>query len=181
MIFELNEVKRLRKGLNLTQKELAKLSGVSQSLIAKVESGGIDPTFSKATKIFEALRTARHSQMKAGDVTNNSIISVSPVDSIEKAIRKMKKYNISQMPVIQDKEVLGLIDEATILEALIGSKNSDTEIRDVMTDAPPIISKKASMDSVHQLLREYSIVLVSENGKLKGHITKADLLIKTFR
>ena len=47
-MFELNEISRLRKQLGLTQAELAKLSGVSQSLIAKLEAGKIEPSYSKA-------------------------------------------------------------------------------------------------------------------------------------
>ncbi len=53
---ELSEIKHLRKKFGLTQSQLAKLSGVSQSLIAKIEADRIDPTFSKAQKIFEAIK-----------------------------------------------------------------------------------------------------------------------------
>ncbi len=39
------EIKRLRKSLDITQQELAKLSGVSQTTIAKLERGGIKGSF----------------------------------------------------------------------------------------------------------------------------------------
>ncbi|MBI2647565.1 helix-turn-helix domain-containing protein, partial [Candidatus Woesearchaeota archaeon] len=55
MTYELVEVKKIRKKLELTQTQLANRAGVSQSLIAKVESGRIDPTYSKTKKIFSAL------------------------------------------------------------------------------------------------------------------------------
>ena len=41
--------------MGLTQTDLAKKANVSQSLIAKIESGKIDPTFTKTKKIFETL------------------------------------------------------------------------------------------------------------------------------
>ena len=43
MITELREIKELRKKFGLTQTDLAELAGVSQSLIAKLESNMIDP------------------------------------------------------------------------------------------------------------------------------------------
>jgi Predicted transcriptional regulator with C-terminal CBS domains len=39
------ELERIRKQVGMTQKELAKLSRVSQSLIAKIERGDVDPSF----------------------------------------------------------------------------------------------------------------------------------------
>ena len=48
MFNTLQEIKHLRKKFNLTQGELAKLAGVSQSLIAKIESNKINPTFTNS-------------------------------------------------------------------------------------------------------------------------------------
>ena len=55
MLPPLEEVAQKRKMLNLTQKQLAKLAGVSQSLIAKLESKKIDPSYTKVKAIFDAL------------------------------------------------------------------------------------------------------------------------------
>ncbi len=181
MIFELDEIKRLRKNLGITQKELAERAGVSQSLVAKIEEGMVDPTFSKAKKVFDVLRTMAHSRRRASDIVNKTVISVAPGDSIRKATEKMKRYNISQMPVIKDREVLGLVDEATILDALMGKKDRNSAVSEIMRDAPPIISGDVSMDTVHQLLRECPIILVADKGKVKGHITKAGILARSFK
>ena len=51
-----SEIKRLRKSLDITQLELARLSGVSQSTIAKRERGGIKGSYETVTKIFIALQ-----------------------------------------------------------------------------------------------------------------------------
>ena len=52
---ELKDIGRRRRQLGLKQVELARLAGVSQSLIAKVERGKIDLAYSKAQEIFRAL------------------------------------------------------------------------------------------------------------------------------
>ena len=55
MKFDLKEIKELRKKYKLTQEELAKKANVSQTLITKIEAGKIDPTYSNAQKILEAI------------------------------------------------------------------------------------------------------------------------------
>jgi predicted transcriptional regulator len=180
-MFELNEIKKLRKNLSLTQKDLALQAKVSQSLIAKIEAGKIDPTFSKATLIIDTLNNLSKDTKNAADILNKSIISVKSTDQLKNTILKMKKYNISQMPVIEDKKVVGLVSERIILEALINEQKPDVQISDVMNDAPPMITKDASLNIITNLLREYPIILVQEKGKLIGHITKSDILLKAFK
>ena len=53
---DLSELRILRKKIGLTQSELAKQASVSQSLIAKIESKKIDPSYTNAKKIFETLQ-----------------------------------------------------------------------------------------------------------------------------
>jgi predicted transcriptional regulator len=55
MLYELEEIKKLRRKLGIGQKELAGLANVSQSLIAKIESKKIEPTYNKVRKIFDIL------------------------------------------------------------------------------------------------------------------------------
>ena len=64
----LDEIKRLRKKYHLTQQELAKRAGVSQSLIAKIEAGLLDPTYTRAEQIFGALENVEEQkELKAKD------------------------------------------------------------------------------------------------------------------
>jgi len=179
-MIELSEIKRLRRNLGLSQKELASHATVSQSLIAKIESGKIDPAFSKAQKILNTLNSMGKDQVCARDLMNRSLISVSPMLELKKAISKMKKYDISQLPVIDDRKAIGLISESIILDALINSSKPDDPVKTIMRDAPPIITKTASLEIVSHLLREYPIVIISEKGRLLGNITKSDILTKVF-
>ena len=55
MVFDLGQLKKIRKYIGLTQREFAKIAGISQSMIAKIESGKIDPTYSYVKKIEDAL------------------------------------------------------------------------------------------------------------------------------
>ena len=180
MPYELSEIKKIRKTLGLTQTDLAKRANVSQSLIAKIESGKIDPTFTKTKKIFDALNDLENKEeIKAEELMNRKVVSISPVDSIKESVGKMKKFEISQMPVLDGHNVVGLVSESTLLDALMGNKSK--KIADIMEESPPTISKTASIKVVSSLLRHYPVVLVSDSGKLVGLITKSDLLGKLYK
>ena len=180
MTYELEEIKKIRKKIGMTQTELANRSGVSQSLIAKIESGRIDPTYTKTQKIFAALSDLeKKEEIKAGQIMAGKIISVAPADSIKEAIAKMKKSQISQLPVVEDHKLVGMVSESTILEAMLNSKAS--HVREVMQEAPPIVSKVTSIQVVSNLLRHFPMVVVSEEGNLVGLITKTDLLGKMYK
>ena len=180
MTYELEEVKKIRKKLEMTQTELANRAGVSQSLIAKIESGRIDPTYTKTKKIFAALsELEKKEEIKAEQIMTSRIISISSNTSIKEAIGKMKKYQISQLPVVNNSKLIGLVSESTILDALLKSKAA--EVKEIMQEAPPIVSKTTSIQVISNLLKHYPMVLVSEEGKLIGLITKSDLLGKLYK
>ncbi|MDA1197168.1 MAG: CBS domain-containing protein [Nanoarchaeota archaeon] len=179
MIATLDQIKKIRKQLNLTQHQFANKVGVSQSLIAKIESERIDPSYSKAKKILDAIEhLGKEEHGKASDIMTKILITIKPKETIKSAFEKMKKADISQLPVLENNKSIGLVSENTILEALLNKQG--TTVEDIMEDAPPIISKNTSLDAVSGLLRFSPLVLVSKEGEIKGIITKSDLLTKAF-
>ena len=180
MTYELEEIKKIRKKLGMTQTELANRAGVSQSLIAKIESGRIDPTYTKTKKIFSALsELEKKEEIKAEQLMTSKIISISSTASVKEAIEKMKKHEISQLPVIDNNKLVGMVSESIILDALLNSKSKI--VREVMQESPPIVSKTTSIQVVSNLLKHYPMVAVSEEGRLVGLITKSDLLGKLYK
>ncbi len=180
MTVELKEIKEIRRKLGLTQSQLARCANVSQSLIAKIESGRLDPTYSNAMKIFSAVDTLeRKKEAKAEEIMSEKIISVTPDTSLRETISKMKKHGISQLPVIVEHKAVGIITESDILEALLNKKGNTVE--DVMESPPPVVSTESSLSVVSHLLKYVQMVLVSKRGSLTGVITKSDLLAKAYR
>lgn len=175
----LGEIKMLRKQLSLTQTQLAQQAGVSQSLIAKIEAGAIDPTYTNAQKIFAALHALRsQSEEKAKDWLNPHIVAVGIQDSVRTAIEKMKRYDISQLPVIERSQAVGIISESLLLDALL--EGEVKTVGEVMADAPPQVTKETPVSAVLHLLKFAPLVLVADRGKLCGVITKADVLKRTL-
>lgn len=179
MTYELNEIRVIRKKLGITQFDLAKRSNVSQSMIAKIEAGRLDPSYTNAQKIFIALEElGKKKELKAKDLMNKNIISIKPEENIRKVIQKMRKFQISQMPVIEEKRVVGFISESIVLDCF--TKKGCEYVKDIMKESPPIVPVETSIQVVSNLLKFYPVIMVSKGGNLLGLITKADLLSKMY-
>jgi predicted transcriptional regulator len=181
MLPKLNEISRKRKLLGLTQNELAKLSGVSQSLIAKLESGKVEPSYTKVKKIFETLNKLEvKNKIKADRINYNKVVSVQADELVSQAVVLMKKYGFSQLPVLNRKQVVGSISEKTILNQILEGKFlnqiSKLQIREVMEESLPQVNEDAPLSLISSLLQVYPAVLISAKGDVKGIITKADFL-----
>jgi len=180
MDYDIKDIKRIRLQSGLTQSELASKAGVSQSLIAKVESGSMDPSYSNIKKIFSTLDSLKsRSEPTAKDLMQKHIITLTSNTSIKTAIDKMKRNAISQIPVIDDDQIVGLVTESDLLDILSSGKNVST-VSQIMKDAPPIVSETAGAKIIINLLKFYTIVIVVDKGKFKGVIAKADILEKMY-
>ena len=181
MLPKLNEVSKKRKLLGLTQSELATLSNVSQSLIAKLEAGKIEPSYSKVKKIFETLNKLEFkNKIKANRITYNKIVSVQDNELVSYAVLLMKKYGFSQLPVLKKNQVVGSISEKTILNQILEGKDLDQisklPIREIMDETLPQVNENAPTSLISSLLQAYPAVLILIKGNVKGIITKADFL-----
>jgi len=179
MIFDITNLKSIRRKLGLTQTDFAKRAMVSQSLIAKVESGKIDPTYTKVKKISEAIERLSHEkETEAREIMVKKLITAKPKEKITSIINTLNRHGISQMPVIDNDNLLGIIYENTILEKSAQQGFPKLTAEDVMTEAPPIVGPATNISVLSGLLKHYPVVLVSEKGKIVGLISKADILKK---
>lgn len=185
MDVDIGKIGDLRRKLGLTQNELARLSGTSQSLIAKIESGRIDPSYSKVRAIFNALEQQLHldrSTLCARDIMTRQVISASPSDALLEAMRRMKGAAISQLPVLKGGKAVGSINDDQFMELIskYGNRMEKVRVADAMEERFPAIPESSSMEAIIELLRFYKAILVEKDGGIAGIITKADL-IKSMR
>jgi len=180
MLPDLMEIKARRIGAGLTQSQLASLSGVSQSLIAKIEAGNIEPSYAKARKLFECLRQLHARQEKqAKDIMTSPVAFVEAGETLKKAIKALEKKGFSQLPVLSREKQVGSISEKSILAGLNSGKALDVEnslVEEAMEEALPTIQPNTPVSVVRQLLGYNTAILVVEKGKTAGIITKSDLL-----
>ncbi len=175
---DIKKISVMRKMKGITQKELAEKTGVSQSLIARIEKGTVDPAFSKVEKIFSVLQKEQHeSDVTAGQIMSKTISSISPLRSLSSAVNVMKRKNISQMPVMNDGVVVGTITEKDVAHAFVMNEDpSLLKVNDIMESPLASIDINTSLTVISSLLEAQSAVLVTKNGKIKGLVARADLL-----
>lgn len=106
------------------------------------------------------------------------LVIVRTEELVSHAIERMKKYNISQIPVIDTTGFVGSVDEADLFRSYIADKDiADKPIKEVMGKAYPIVSANTPIEEVSKLItRDNQAVLVQlENGK-HHIITKHDII-----
>ena len=181
MFPSLEDIAKKRRTLGLKQTDLAKLAGVSQSLIAKLESGKIDSSYTKVKMIFDVLdRLGAKTKIQEEKVVPNEVIGIQKDEPISKVVRLMKEHGYSQIPVFDGKQSVGSISEKTILRQILAGKDFDQisklPTEEIMEEAFPQVSEDAPLSLISSLLQTYSAVLVARKGAVAGIITKADLL-----
>ncbi len=177
----LEDIAKRRRQLGLKQSELAKQAGVSQSLIAKLEAGSIDSSYTKVKTIFDVLEKLEFkNKVQAEKILHNEVISVQRKEPISKVVKIMKEHGFSQIPVFDGKQSVGGISEKSILRQILAGKDleeiSKLPVEEIMEEAFPQINDDAPLSLITSLLQSYSAVLVSKKGVVIGIITKADLL-----
>ncbi|NIQ06028.1 MAG: CBS domain-containing protein [Candidatus Korarchaeota archaeon] len=183
MFPDLDEVKKRREKLNLTQEELAKRCGVSQSTIAKIESENINPSYETMRKIFmtlEKIKAKRKQDITAEDIMTKEVRRVEKGQKVKEAVELMKEHGYSQLPVYSKGTCIGSISEEIILNLVTEEKNLDTiyesNVGTYMSETFPRINKNTPLSVITVLLKHDPAVLVTQRGETVGIITKADLL-----
>ena len=181
MLPRLEEISRRRRVLGLSQKHLAELAGVSQSLIAKIESGKTEPSYLKTKAIFDTLeKLQREKEPRARDLLQPRVVGVEEDDTVSKAAAIMNETGFSQLPVFNGKHIVGSIAEKVIMDRIVSGISprdlSRMPVGKVMAEAFPQIDEKTPLSLISALLQYHSAVLVMKRGQVTGIITKADLL-----
>lgn len=179
------EILKERKRRGLTQSLLAKKAKVSQALIARIEKQQVDPRLSTLKKIVDALIEEEQQRgSRAIDIAMRDVIIVNHDDTIEKAAKLMRRYGISQLPVLRDGTPIGAVEELELLKAF--SKEKDVKkfyqkkVVEAISSVYPMVEPDTSIaEVIDYLLKGHNAVLVTKNGELEGIITKIDVLMKS--
>jgi len=181
MLPELDTIAHRRRALGLTQTQLAKRAGVSQSYIAKLEAKKIEPSYSKVKAILEVLEgIERGKEIKVEEIMSTGIVSVQSGDLIQDAVDIMWETGFSQLPVMEVDRPVGSITERTIIDKMrngrLDGPVGEQPVSLIMDDPFPQVGEDAPVSAVAGLLKVYPAVLVQNKETIAGIVTKADLL-----
>ncbi len=181
MLPRIDSIKQIRQKLGITQKKLATLTGVSTSMINQIESGRSQPTYETAKKIFENLAKleGQSSSYTAGDFCSKDIVKLKPTNTLHDAVKKMHQLSISQIPVFDNLEIVGLISENGIIKQLADLGEAElkkAKLAETMEPVPPIVDYDTPANVLVPLIRYSMCILVSKKSKIVGIITASDTL-----
>ena len=176
-----DSIKQIRLKIGITQKKLATMTGVSTSMINQIESGRSQPSYETAKKIFENLSKleGESSSHTAGDFCSTDIVKLKPANTLHDAIKKMHQLSISQIPIFNNSDVVGMISEDGIVKHLVELGEAElkkAKLANTMESVPPIVDWNTPANVLVPLIRYSKCILVSKKSKVIGIITASDTL-----
>ncbi|MDR6966962.1 cystathionine beta-synthase [Flavobacterium arsenatis] len=119
---------------------------------------------------------------KAEDVIKDHIdkplVIVRTEELVSHAIERMRKYKISQIPVIDINGFVGSVDETDLFQSYVSDKNvAEKPIREVMGKPYPIVKIGTPIEEVSKLFTKDNQAVLVDLGNGKHHIiTKYDII-----
>jgi len=109
--------------------------------------------------------------------TKSAITSISPSDTLLIAFNRMRLHEFSQLPVLQDNRVVGMVDEYDLLLAVEkDAKNFHLPVANFMAKSIEVISSNTSVEDLWNLLRQDKVGVLEHEEKFYGLITRSDAL-----
>lgn len=119
---------------------------------------------------------------KAEDVIQDHIekplIVARTEELVSHAIERMRKYKISQIPVIDINGFVGSLDESDLFQSYVNDKNTaERPIREVMGKPYPIVKLGTAIEEVSKLFTKENQAVLLDLGNGRHHIiTKYDII-----
>jgi cystathionine beta-synthase len=106
-------------------------------------------------------------------------VTVGPDDTLLTAYHRMRSADVSQLPVLIERKLVGIIDESDILNVIYGAQRSArfaTPVKNAMTSSPKTLPIKAPVSALLAVFEHNEVALVCEGDTFVGLITRIDLI-----
>ncbi|MEI9992173.1 MAG: pyridoxal-phosphate dependent enzyme [Rhizomicrobium sp.] len=112
---------------------------------------------------------------------SGATVTVGPDDTLLTAYNRMRAADVSQLPVLIDGSLVGIVDESDILAAVEGPEDLRKArfagaVKDAMTAAPKTLQVKAPISALEPIFAHDEVALVCDGAKFVGLITRIDLI-----
>ena len=108
----------------------------------------------------------------------NATVTIGPDDQIQAAYRRMKLYEVSQLPVLDaDGKVVGILDESDLLAKLMDDANAfNLPVKSAMVEDVQTLELTSPIDALIPVFKQGRVAVVVDHGKFLGLITQMDLI-----
>ena len=115
----------------------------------------------------------------AKDIMNADIVTVSPDDTVDRAISLMLQYRITGLIVVDgDRHPVGIVSDYDLLDMVFDCHTEENAVSRYMTRDVQAVDENAGWTDVADVLRTHRIrrLPVTRDGRLVGIITRHDLM-----
>lgn len=120
----------------------------------------------------------RLGELKVRDVMTENMITASPKDTVSDAIALMKRHNISEIPVLHERKVVGMVSDETFIKKRHLPLSAKLEY---VIGTPPTVSGEDSVMGACVMLLSSGyrgIPVISDKGVYAGFISRSDIVRK---
>ncbi|HDG1692251.1 TPA: cystathionine beta-synthase [Kluyvera georgiana] len=104
-------------------------------------------------------------------------VTAAPDDTLATVLARMRLYDISQLPVLEEGGVVGIIDEWDLLSHVQGdSQRFGLPVREAMTQEVETLDITAPESALKPIFDRGQVAVVVDNERFLGLITRSDLL-----
>jgi cystathionine beta-synthase len=107
------------------------------------------------------------------------VITVSSQEKTADVIQTMKKHDISQLPVLENGKLVGLITEVDLLDHMVQGpprSKEETIASLVSADQMEVVGAKTSLEALTEIFSRGHVAVVLAGEKVTGIATKIDLI-----
>jgi cystathionine beta-synthase len=108
---------------------------------------------------------------------NPRIVSASKSDTVEKVVKVMRTEGVSQIPVMEKNEIIGLVSETDLLRPLFAHEIKPSDpIASLVKNDFALVEDSDPISRLNELFSAGKVVIVPEAGLPKFVLTKIDLI-----
>jgi cystathionine beta-synthase len=111
--------------------------------------------------------------------TPSDAVTVGPADTLLTAYNRMRQADVSQLPVMDDGRLIGLVDESDLLDAVEDRRSEGRFHRPVsaaMTAKLRTLQAAEALDALLPIFERDEVAIVMEGKEFLGLITRIDLI-----
>ncbi len=113
----------------------------------------------------------------ARPLETHDAITVGAAEPLSNAYKRMKLYDVSQLPVMDGERIVGIIDESDILMAVYNQEERFSEpVSSAMVTDLESVQVKADIDALLPVFNRDLVAIVMDGERFLGLITRVDLL-----
>jgi cystathionine beta-synthase len=109
------------------------------------------------------------------------VVTIAPTDTLLTAYNRMRSSDVSQLPVLEDGTLVGILDESDVLDAVEGAEAGHltrfkTSVGEAMTSRVKTLQASEDLDVLAPIFDEGEVAVVMDGDSFMGLITRVDLI-----